>query len=140
MKYIAETTFNEDGSCDVRARIMAKDATGSTASNQGEGYAVQRANLSAISLSVYDVTDEDNPTLVSGPTALTVSDVIVDSLVTTAAIWKTDAYGYNFAYVLPPTSFPTGGHVYQAEWKFTTTGSVVAWMKVRGKAIKAFTS
>lgn len=139
MILVAETKFQEDGSCDIRARIMAKDATGSTA-NSGEGYALRQADLSAISLSVYDITSEGSPTLVTGPGTLTIASVISNSLVTTAALWKADTYGYNFAYVLPPASFPAGGRIYQAEFKFTTTGGAVGWLKVRGKASKVFTS
>lgn len=139
MILVADAKFQEDGSCDIRARVVAKDATGS-ATNPGEGYAIKRADLSAISLSIYDITDESSPVLVAGPTAINIADVISDTLVTTSALWKADSYGYNFAHVLGPSSFPTGGNTYQAEYKFTSTGGAVSWLKVRGKANKSFTS
>lgn len=137
-----ETRFNEDGSCDVRARVMAKDATGATA-KPGEGYAIQRDNLSSISMSIFDITDPDNvvaPAGVTNPTALTIADVISDTLNATAALWKTDSYGFNFAYVLPPASFPVGANIYQVEFLFTTSGGAKAWLKLKGQADKVYTS
>mgnify|MGYP000895630863 CR=1 FL=1 len=138
MEFVKQTRFHEDGSCYVKARIMAPDATGDTA-RDGEGYALKRADLSSISLSVYDINDGGS-TLISGPTSVTVSSAIVDALVTTAALWGVDAYGYNFAYTLPPASFPTGGNKYRAEFKFTTTGGAVGWLKIEGEADKVYTS
>lgn len=133
---VFETRFREDGSCDVRARVMAKDATGSS-TKAGEGYALTQSDLSSIAMSVFDITDPSSPVAPSGvtnPATLTVSDVISDTLVTTSALWKSDSYGYNFAYIIPAANFPTGGKQYQVEFKFTTTGGTVGFLVLQGTA------
>lgn len=131
-----ETRFNEDGSATIKARVMAVDGTGSAA-GPGEGYAVKRADLASISVLIYDIT---GAAAQGSPPSITIANVISDTLITTAALWKTDEYGYNFIHTLPTTAFPTGDSEYQVEYKFTTTGGAVGWLKVKGKADKVYTS
>ena len=140
MTTVFETVIcREDGALDIRARLMAKDATGA-ATKAGQGYAIKQSDLSALSYCVKDITDPDNPTTVVNSTPLTIASVISDSLVTTEALWKTDQYGYNLAHIVPGTAFPTGGNRYAVEYSFTTTGGYSNGFSVNCYAEKVYGS
>jgi hypothetical protein len=74
----------------VRARVVLGETD----------VAIVQADLSAISYTVYDGTEQ-----VQGETALVVADTIYDTLQT----WTVDTTGYNFRAVLPSTTFTDGG-------------------------------
>lgn len=136
---VIPTRFREDTPAVLRAAVTADDATGD-AHADGQGYFLKRADISTIHRSVFDVTNPSSPTTVENATSLTVSDVIVDTPVTTAPKWKTDARGYNFRNVAPATSFPTGGNRYRVEYKITLSGSVPLFVVFEGEADKVYTS
>lgn len=74
------------------------------------GYVTQ-ATLSSIQVKVFDLTDKQTAGTPKLDTALTIADVIYDTLQTEAALsenekkWKLDDLGYNFLYELPASTF-----------------------------------
>lgn len=93
-----------------------------------DGDYVTQAGIASISYRVVeDGTDE-----IIEPTALTVSDVIFDTLQTNDSSWTVDATGYNFKCVLPPATFPTGGVTNYIPITFTDTSSPTAVVSVLG--------
>lgn len=124
-----KTRWNEDGSAYVMARVMRKNSSQNLV-------AVQQSDLSSITRKVFLVSDES---VVLGPTALTISDVILNSL-STGSIWTVDSTGFNFIDTVPPTAFPTGDAEYRIEYKFTLTGGEVFWLLVTGTALPVMTS
>ena len=65
---------------------------------------ILQANIASITYRVV----VDGTTEVIASTALTVADVIFDTLQTSDAAWTKDSTGYNFMTIFPPTHFPTG--------------------------------
>jgi len=129
--------FNEDGSATLEAREVIRDGTGTTVA--GEGNCAKQADLSSITLKVFDISI-DPPTEILSAT-LTISSVIFDSLQTDATwVPVVDSTGYNFRYIVPTTAFPTGDHKYRVEVKFTTTGGYVWTDRYEGGAVGVFTS
>ena len=128
---------NEDGTAVLLARVCA--SSGSTTPIVGEGYPIVQANVSTITYSVFDM-DNDNAAILSAQ-SLTVSAVIFDTLQDTAGyVWTADSLGYNFKHTLPITAFPTGGHTYRYEAKFTMSDAGVTWIAANCKANTLFTS
>lgn len=134
--YVYEVRWMEDGTAFVKACVAAPDGTGKTIGNPGQGYFLKQADLSSITCLVYDVTGSSN---VATPT-VTVSSAILDTPLSTQALWKKGPPGYNFQHTLAASNFPTGGSTYRVEYKFTTTGSNVYWLKLQGVADSAYTS
>lgn len=134
--YVYQFRFQEDGTAVIKARVAADDGTGRATGIAGEGYFLKQADLSTITCLVYDVTGSAS---VATPT-VTISSAILDTPVTLPAKWRKGGPGYNFTHTLAASNFPTGGSTYRVEYKFTTTGSNVYWLKIEGVADAAYTS
>ena len=137
----AKTTFygtwNEDGTATIQGRVIARDGTGATVA--GEGKLVKMADLSSITIKVFNIS-ADPPTETYTAT-LTISAVIFDSLQTDATWVPTvDSTGFNFSADIPASAFPTGDQKYRAEVKYTTTGSSIGWGRWEGLAAGVYTS
>ncbi len=126
---------NEDGSATVLARLVSLDGTG-TAVRDAEGPCVLRADVSSIACHVYDLgTSKDAATGTEVTPAPTLSAANVsDSLLSPGWDTYADPAGYNFRHDLAPAYFPTGGHWYLVEYKFTLTSGAVLWGRCRVKA------
>ena len=122
---------------DSTAIIMARIEDRPTAPNS-RGTALLRANLSAITYWVYDVTTEGSEAVVSGHNgvSLTISDVIFDTL----QGWHVDGVGHNFRKTLAATAFPTGGNKYRVEVKWTHTDGRIGFTRWEGPADKIYSS
>lgn len=130
--YTIGATFREDGTATLLARVTARDGTGAT---QASGRKLlKQADLSAIAIKVFNVADPSTAVL---DTALTIANVIFDTLQTD---WDADSTGYNFKTTLASTVLATGGALYRAEVKFTTTGGTIAWAVWQGQAEPVFSS
>lgn len=136
---IYQVSFNEDGSATALARMTARDGSGSATGVAGEGNWLQQADLSSITCAVYDLSSATPTVAIVSPT-VTISSAILDTPVTSTALWCRDTVGYNFLHDLPPTAFPTGGSMYRVEYKFTTTGGAVSWLRFQGIAVGVQTS
>lgn len=80
------------------------------------GATVTQASLSSITMSVFDMDDNDDQ--VGVDTSLTISSTVYDSLQDDEP-WDTDnGAGYNFRYTIAGSFFPTGGHRYWIEFEF----------------------
>lgn len=134
-----KVVWREDGDATVLGRVTSRDATGDPTGSPGEGSFLKQADLTSISYAVYDL-DSATPTTAVVGSSLTVSAVIVDTPVLTDVLWTLDPYGYNFLHDIAAAAFPTGGHRYRAEYKFTTTGSKVGWAVYEGVAEGVLTS
>ena len=75
---------------------------------------ITQAGISSISYAVHKV----DGTEVVESTALTVSDVVFDTL-QTDSIWDTDSTGYNFKHEPGAAAFPDGDTRYRVEYLFT---------------------
>ena len=135
---VYQVRFNEDGSATALARMTARDGSGAATGVAGEGNWLQQADLASITCAVFDMSDSGTAAIAT-PT-VTISSAIINTPVTSTAIWCRDSVGYNFLHDLPPTAFPTGGHVYRIEYKFTTTGGAVGWLLMEGMATAVRTS
>jgi len=126
---VYKARWNEDGSAYVLARVMRKNSSQNLV-------AVQQSDLSSVTRKVFLVSDES---VVLGPTNLTISDVILNTL-STGSVWTVDTTGFNFIDTVPPTAFPAGDAEYRIEYKFTLTGGEVFWLLVTGTALPVLTS
>jgi hypothetical protein len=128
----------EDGSATLYARLAARDGTGAL---QSSGLRLlKQADFGSpgeLSISVFDLSGDSPTAAIVGPTVLTVSSVVFDTLQTD---WEADATGYNWRYDLGPTAFPVGGRIYRVELKITTSGGSVGWLKFEGVAESVHTS
>lgn len=90
-----------------------------------DGDAIVQADLASIALKVFNNSTKEQ---IGVTTALTVSDVIFDTLQTDYG-WSADSEGYNFRYTMAATFFPTGGQVVLVEVIGTATsgGAVPIW-------------
>ena len=118
-------TIYEDTAITCMARILGDDAA-----------AITQSDISSISLSVFK---NASTTASSGPTALTVSDVIFDSYQTDAR-WTKDSTGYNFRYQIPASVPDTGDATYQCEFKFTPASQPVFFVVFLVDTVEVFTS
>jgi len=124
--------WNEDGSATLLARIMARNGSGAVVT--GEGKWTTQADFASITCKVFDRTTAD--TEVTPAPTIVISSVIIDTPVTDGAIWTADDTGYNFAYDIAGTYFPTGGHIYRVEFFATMTGGTTTfWWEYEGEAI-----
>ena len=121
-------TFVEDSSHVLRYRIADR----STVYN-AEGTPLLQANLSAIAITVTDIT---TGTATLATTTLTVSSVIFDTL----QGWEVDNVGYNFRYTVAASAFPTGGSTYAIDVKWTHTDARVGHTVWEGMAQKLYVS
>lgn len=117
---------HEDGGATVMARLYA-----------WSGSALSQSATTSITAKVFDLYS-DTPTTAVVSTTLTVSAVIFDALQTDAR-WTLDTTGFNFLHAIPATYFPTGGHLYQVEYKITPATGEVFWLKRKFRALKTFT-
>lgn len=106
--------FLEDSSAEIMCRVTDRPTAPGA-----EGTPFVQSNFSAITYSVYDITDEGDEAVVSGHDAasLTISSVVFNSL----QGWSVDTTGHNFRAVIGPTAFPTGNARYRIAVKFTHT-------------------
>jgi hypothetical protein len=111
---VIKATVFEDGGAIALARILGWD-----------GSAIEQSEVTSITCAVTNITT-GSPVSVITP-SITVSDVIFDTLQTTA-LWTKDSTGFNFKHALPATAFPTGNNVYRVEYKFTPTAGAVFYV------------
>lgn len=138
--YPFELTFQEDGTVVVYGRLTARDGSGSATGVSGEGKWIQQADLSTLTWKAF--TSSDGGTTWSEVTSasLTVSDVVINTPVTTNVDWTRDTVGYNFRHTIASTVFTTGGVLGRVEYKATTTGGAVIWGVGQGPVRKVETS
>lgn len=104
-----------------QARLCANEGTG--ADITAEGDALKQADISTISRSIFQCNGSDPTTAVSGPTSLTVSNVISDTLSNGNEQWTLDAIGRNFADTV--TTLDTANAIYRVQYTITLTGGSV---------------
>ena len=118
----------EDGTAYAMARLKRKDSSHNLV-------IVAQANFTSISRKVIRKSDLST---VIGPTTLTTTTVIINSL-STGTIWTKDTTGFNFIDTVPTTAFPVGGEDYNLEYTFTLTGGEVFPLVIRCSAIQVLT-
>lgn len=116
-----DVQWQEDGSAVLLARVCADDATGAATGVPGEGNWIKQADLTSIGIKVFDLSGT-TPDTATVDTTQTISDVIVDTPVTTSTLWTKDYTGFNYKARLPYGYFPTANRVYRIEIRFVTTG------------------
>src|SRR5262245_55863405 len=116
---------NEDGSFTILGLITARVGTGVDAPDPTEGKLIKQADLTSITIAVYDPLGDvpDTPLFTVSPM---IADVIYDTLQTTG-VWGLLSNGGNFLYDVPATWVPNGGQSYRIQAKFTTVDGAVAW-------------
>ena len=107
----------------------------------GDGNAIQQADLSSITYSVYllDDSDPDAATVVAGHdgASLTIADVIFDTL-QTGGIWDVDATGYNFKHILDVSTnqaFAEAARNYQIRYELTPTSGQVIVARFQARSV-----
>ena len=100
----------EDSGISLMARITGTDAAN-----------IAQSDVSSIAYSVFD--SNDYSTAVSTG-ALTVSNVVFNSLQTDAR-WTTDSTGYNFRWDMPASILTVGDRVYRVEITITPSSGEV---------------
>jgi len=108
-----------------QARVVAKDATGSTVTDEGK--AVRQADCSSITCTVYDLNSSTPGTAVATP-SITIAGAISDTL-TDDAIWlPNDSVGRNFLHTVAGSIITAAGHTYRVVYTLTLTGgTVIKW-------------
>jgi len=119
-----EIQFNEDSGVTIMGRITARNGSGAATGEDGEGNWLQQADISSITLAVFDL---EAPTTTYAEETLVVGDTILDTPVSTNVIWTKDSVGYNFIHDLAASNFPTGGSIVRAEYKVTLAGGNVVF-------------
>ena len=84
------------------------------------GVLVTQASLASIA---YEVFDLDNHNASTGSGSVTIADAVYDTEQTGSGWPAGYSDGFNFAFLVPGSCFPTGGHYYQVEFRFTPAGS-----------------
>ena len=110
--------YRQNGMASHYARIAAANGSGAATGIEGEGRYVQVADVDEIELTVIEKLTGD---VVLAATALTPSAVVLDSVVTSTAVW-TQGGGYNFLHHMPEGSYPESGKVYRTQYKITLNG------------------
>lgn len=87
------------------------------------GSYITQAALTSIAYAVYDLDAVDQPSVATG--SCVVADTVFNTLQTDDR-WTEDNTGYNFAFTVPPTAFPSPDRQYLVEFTFTPT-SGYAW-------------
>lgn len=108
---------------------MARVTDRPTAPGQ-EGTPFIAANFSAITYSVYDITEKGGEAVVSGHDAASLTPASV--IYATLQGWHVDTKGHNFRTVIGPTAFPTGNARYRVAVKFTHTDGRVGKVLYEG--------
>ena len=118
-------TVWEDGGAIVLARIVGND-----------GSNITQASITSIAYLVYDTTSSAQ--VITG--SVTVATSVFDTLQDDDRWPDSEATGYNFRHALPATAFPTGGHEYQVEYKFTPSSGEVFYIACAVEALETFTT
>jgi hypothetical protein len=127
-----QVSWNEDGSCDVLARLAARvGASGDDTGVSGEGLYLEQANFTSITCNVYDINDLTST--IATPT-ITVSDAILEDSDIGTVGWTKDSIGYNFQVTLAATNFPTGNRIYRVEFTFNVVGGQKFHVVLEGQA------
>lgn len=119
-----QVNWREDSTNTVLGRLTARGGSGSATGVNGEGNWLQQADISEITVKTYNLDSETPSTAVYEDT-LTVSNVVLDTPVTTQVIWTQDSVGYNFIVDLPPAAFPDGDVTVRVEFKVTLADTSV---------------
>ena len=117
-------TWKEDGTATALGRITARNGSGSATGVDGEGNWLQQADISTITYKLFDL-DGSDPTTATESGSLTISAVVLDTPVTSNAIWTKDTTGYNFLHDISNTYFPAANRRYRMEYTVTLTGGAV---------------
>lgn len=118
-----DVTWNEDGSATILGRLTARGGSGAATGVEGEGNWLEQADISSITLKVFDV-DSETPNTPVRTATLTIADVILDTPVTSNVIWTRDTVGYNLIYDAPNTDFPTPNNRYDLEFTVVLQGGI----------------
>lgn len=86
---------------------------------KGSGAALVQADVSSVARRIFDPASTTPTTPIEGPTALTVSAVIFDTL-QTDGYWTLDSTGYNFRDTYAGALLAEGGRTYRVEYTITT--------------------
>jgi len=124
MSNLFPVNWNEDGDATCLGRVTARDGTGAATGVDGEGNFIKQANVSSIERKIFDL-DGTTPTVPVTTTNPTISNVILDTPVTTNVLWTKDSTGYNFIDDVAGSNFPAGRSRYRIEYKFTLTGGAI---------------
>jgi hypothetical protein len=106
----------EDIGATLIARFASIFGTGAASPDATEGNLILQADVSSISVKVFDV----DGTQISTTLAPTAASTIFDTL-QTAATWGKLNDGGNFRYTVPGTYFPSGGTTNRVEVVITLT-------------------
>lgn len=123
--------WKEDSSCEVLARLTARNATGEYTGVRGEGRWIQQADVTSITAKVYDLTDDPD---MEAPEELVLDKtiVILDVPDESGEVWKDDI-GYNFRHHMTPNLFPSP-NVYRVEYRIELLGGYVVHESFEGPA------
>jgi hypothetical protein len=123
--------FRKDGSATILGRVTARNGSGAATSKFGEGNYIKSADVSAITCNAYDITAA--PTT---PISITVDSTAFVTAVTAVPdfLWTYDSVGYNFIHDIASSTFTSGGHAYEVDYKITLTGGAVLWGIGQGTA------
>ena len=134
-----DVTWREAATATVLARLTSRTGSGTATGVKGEGNWVQQADLVSIAYQAFDESN-DNAEVTDGPETVSIAGTILDTPVTSTALWTADSTGYNFLHDLPPATFPEGGHLYRVEYKFTFAGGAIGWAVFRGEALEVLSA
>ena len=129
-----QVDWREDSTATILARITARNGSGAATGINGEGNFLQIADVSTITVSVFDVDSATPDTPIVDGATVTVATAVLDTVVTSNVIWTKDTTGYNFLHDLPASYFPTGGNRYDVEYVVTLAGGEVFHMVFTGQA------
>jgi len=134
-----DVTWREAATATVLARLTSRTGTGTATGVKGEGNWVRQADLVSIAYQAFDESS-DNAEVTAGPQTVSIAGTVLDTPVTSTALWTADTTGYNFLHDLPPATFPEGGHLYRVEYKFTFTGGAIGFAVFRGEALEVLSA
>lgn len=108
-------------------RATAFEDSGITCMARVYGTGAALVTQSSVTSLTWAATNLKTSAVIVAPTALTVSTVIFDTLQTDAK-WTADSTGYNFAHVIPASTFTTGGVRARVEYKVTPVSGEAFWI------------
>lgn len=117
-------SWNEDSHATVLGRISALDGTGAATGKKGEGNFLKQADISSITGKMFDL-DGGTPDTPTSEFTLDKTVVVLNTPITSDAVWTKDSYGCNFKTTLANTLFPVGGRKYLVEFEVTLSGGTV---------------
>ena len=106
----------EDIGATLIARFASIFGTGAASPDTTEGNLILQADVSSISVKVFDVDGTQISTTLSPSPASTIFDTLQ-----TSGTWENLSRGGNFRYSVPGTYFPTGGTTNRVEVVITLT-------------------